>query len=519
MVVSRQKAAKATAAVMATVIVAGMLEFIKSVQMAKHFGTSARMDAFLFAFSIPNLFIQSLSVTVGVIFIPILMECRHGKGEVEADRFTSIAINLVALALLTLGLISILISPAVSSMAGFEEDGLRKATYLLIGLSPLMPLMGLSFFFKNILNTYGIFTMPALLQIIPTLLTIIAIAVLTKWAGIYSVVIGMIVGALLYLFFMGTIVLQRVNYSPVIDLSLPEVRKLWSGTMPLMLSAAGSQVNILVDRAIGVRFLPEGSISVLGYGSMIRDMTLNIFTLSLVGVIFPIMSAHATRDEMPQLNKTTMTALRLTAFVLIPTTILFSVLAAPIISLLFERGAFGPESTNNSADALRYLLLGLAPSGGCIILTRYLYAVQENNVVIRLGILAIILNIVLDLAFVNVLGVRGLALATSVVEIVFFIFCCAFWLKRERPAESGFAIKSLLKIMIASIITGVVSALMFSAINTLFFDAILFGKLYVILITVAAALLFYLAICHILKIKEFSLIRELALLVLSKKQT
>jgi len=468
----KRELTRATIGVSAAVFLSGTLEFISTIILAKYFGTTIYMDAYLFAISFTNLIFALSSVSLGMVLIPVFIEFRDKNDADKTDRFISIIINIVAIVLIVLALFGSIMASHICSLAGFRGDGLKIASNLFAILFFLTPIFGLISIEKNILNAYKRFSLPAFSSIMSPIIVIGAVVILTERFGIYSLASGIMIGSFLQMFLLGWLVLKIINYTPAIDVFMPEIKKVWLMTFPLMLSAAGVQINLLVDRIIGIKFLMVGDVSALNYASIIREVPLIILTIPFATVIYPAMSTLAISDGSHQLNNMIISALRLMVFLLLPITILLLLLDKPLITLLFERGVFNPISTQKTARALQYYMVGVLPVTMCIILTRYFYAIQAIGLIVKIGLSAVLLNIIFDIFLAKLLGVGGIALATSLVEIIFVIVCCFLWLKRNKgSAEIQSSLNSMgsafLKISFATIIMGIICYLTLDGMGSL----------------------------------------------------
>lgn len=519
----KRELTKAAIGVSSAVFLACILEFITSIILAKYFGTTIHMDAYLFAISFPNLVFSFLSVSLGMVLIPIFIEYRDKNGDDKTDRFISVMINIIAAALITLALFGSIMATHICSLAGFKGEGLRIASNLFAMLSFLTPIFGLISIEKNILNAYKRFSLPAFSSIISPILVIGAVVILTERLGIYSLTSGIIIGSFLQMFFLGWLVLRIINYTPAINVFMPEIKKVWLMTLPLMFSAAASQINLFVDRLIAIKFLAAGDVSALNYGSIVRETPIIIFTFSIATVMYPTMSRLAISDGLIQLNNMIISVLRLTVFLLLPITVLLLLLGKPLVALLFERGAFSPASTQKTVSALQFYMVGVLPVAMCIIFSRYFYAIQDIATPVKLGLMAVLLNIILDIFLTKLLGIGGIALATSLVEIAFLIVFCFLWIKRNREnAKIQFFLNSMgaafLKITFATLIMGIICYLTLDGTGLLtgYYGDTAF-KILRVMIPLTVASISYLVICYFLKVEEFRILREGVVSALSGK--
>jgi putative peptidoglycan lipid II flippase len=111
-------------------------------------------------------------------------------------------------------------------------------------------------------------------------------------------------------------------------------------------------------------------------------------------------------------------AMRLVLFLTLPAMVGLIVLREPIVALLFQRGAFDPQTTRLTSDALLYYALGLWAFSAVRIVVSTFYAMQDTRTPVIGATLAIATNILLGMALMGPMGHCGLALATALSSMV-----------------------------------------------------------------------------------------------------
>jgi putative peptidoglycan lipid II flippase len=152
-----------------------------------------------------------------------------------------------------------------------------------------------------------------------------------------------------------------------------------------------------------------------------------VVALSLATVIFPTMAAQFGRGALDELKRTLAGALRLVVFLIVPAALGLGLLRTPIVTLLFQFGAFNGGSTALVSDALGWFAWGLL--GYCVleILTRGYYAMQDTRtpVLLALGSMAITITLAAFAVFVLHADHTGLAfslaLATTLEAVALYV--------------------------------------------------------------------------------------------------
>jgi putative peptidoglycan lipid II flippase len=101
----------------------------------------------------------------------------------------------------------------------------------------------------------------------------------------------------------------------------------------------------------------------------------------------------------------------------VPATIGLIALAAPIVSLLYQRGSFSASDTPATAAALMFYAPGLLGYSAVKIVSPTFYALRDSRTPVAVSAVSVLVNVVLNLTLVRVLGYRGLALGTALAAL------------------------------------------------------------------------------------------------------
>jgi putative peptidoglycan lipid II flippase len=290
---------------------------------------------------------------------------------------------------------------------------------LTVGLTrmmfPYIFFIGLVALAMGILNAWKHFAAPALA---PVLLNLAMIACALLLAGvlaepILSLAIGVLVGGTAQLLFQALFIRRkkiavRFLFRPF----HPGVKRIGLLMAPSVLGLGVTQLNVLVSTLLA-SVLPEGSVSYLYYADRLLEFPMGIFAIAIATAILPTMSEQATKNDLPAMKETLSFALRFVFFVTLPAMIGLMVLRLPIINLLFQRGAFGPQAAAMTAQALLYYALGLAAFAGIRIVVPAFYSLQDTRTPVKVAFLALLANAGFGVVLMAPLQHGGLALATS----------------------------------------------------------------------------------------------------------
>jgi putative peptidoglycan lipid II flippase len=111
-------------------------------------------------------------------------------------------------------------------------------------------------------------------------------------------------------------------------------------------------------------------------------------------------------------------SLKLVFFLTLPSIFFLSIASKPVVSVLYQHGVFTYQDTIFTSQALIFYALGLFAYASVRVLAPVFYSLGDTKTPVKVSVLAVAVNIVLNLAFMRPLSFRGLALATSLSAMV-----------------------------------------------------------------------------------------------------
>jgi putative peptidoglycan lipid II flippase len=434
--------------------VAGLL---REVVAARAFGAEGAINAFTVAFQVPNL-VRALvaDLALGSAFVPVFSELLEKGERARAWRVASSLFFLFALALTALTALFILVAPWVMRPFGYEDDQADLVVGLSRALFPIVALLGVSGIVVGILNSYERFTIPALTPIFWNLAIIVALLVGVPEADSESAKLYVYAGGVL----AGTVIqvllpvpwLLRLDgkLRVLIDWRDPAVRRVFVLMLPVTLSLGLINFNLVVDSLFAARLIDENlAPAAINYAFRLYMLPQGMFSVAVATVLFPALSRLAARADVDAFRSTVSLGLRQIAFMLVPASTVGAVLCVPIVRLLYERGAFTPDQTGVVAAALAAFMAGLTFNGAMLMLNRAFFSLQSPWIPTAIALGNLVLNAGLDAALYRV-GVWGIPLATSVVNIAGSAALLIVLRRRLRRVEGERIATSVLKITVAA---------------------------------------------------------------------
>src|SRR5947199_26510 len=367
------------------------------------------------------------------------------RGGGAAWRLANLVVNALAIVVGTITLAGIWLAPAlVTAIApGFADiPGKVELTVTLTRIMfPFLLLVALAAVAMGILNTRHIFGVPAAASAFFNLGSIVGGLGCAAWlapgylsavlgrgpapdAGLVTramtgMAIGTLAGGLLQLLAQVPS-LWRVGfrYRPLLAGRDPGLRQVLRLMAPATLGAAAVQVNVFVNNNFA-SYLGNGPVSWLNVAFRLMQLPIGLFGVAIGTVTLPLVSRHGARGDTRAFRTTVGQALELVALFCLPAAAGLALLGVPVIGLVYEPGRFAPPDTDAAARALAGYALGLAGYAGIKVLAPAFYALDDARTPMRVSVLSMVTNYVLNWLFVRRLGFGhvGLALATSAVAL------------------------------------------------------------------------------------------------------
>ena len=425
-----------------------VLGLLRDIVIAAFVGATANADAFFVAFKVPN-FLRRLFAegAFSQAFVPVLAEYRErGSKELVRELLARVSGVLGGSLLLFTG-IAVIGAPVAAAVfaPGFLDDPRKYGlTADMIRITfPYLFLISMTGFCGAVLNSYGRFAVPAFTPALLNLSLIGAALVGTQWFAepVFALAWGVLLAGVAQLLFQWPF-LYRLELAPRPrwDTRHPGVRRIAALMAPALFGVSVAQINLLLDTVLA-SFLPTGSVSWLYYSDRLTELPLGVFGIAIATVILPRLSSFKAGDDAAKFAATLDWAMRSVLLIGLPAGAALALLAEPILATLFQYGALTATDVTMAALSLQAYSLGLLAFMLVKVLAPGYYARQNMSTPVRIGIIAMLANMLMNLMFVIPLhylwgiGHAGLALATSLAAYL----NAGLLLRglRRMPADTG----------------------------------------------------------------------------------
>ena len=418
---------KSTSIVSSMTLMSRVFGLIRDMVIAYFFGAGPAAAAFFVAFKIPNLLRRLFAEgAFANAFVPVLSEYKtlrsHGEVRELVDRVAG-NLGLILLVVTLLGVVGASVVAALFA-PGFiyrgQMEEFRMTQEMLRITFPYLMLVSLTALCGAILNSYERFAVPAFTPVLLNLSLILCALYLRPQMQepVYSLAWAVLIAGVLQLSFQLPF-LNRIHLMPrpKVDRHHEGVKKILALMLPALFAVSVGQINMLLDTVLA-SFLEIGSIPWLYYSDRLLELPLALFGIAIATVILPSLSASHTGKSPEEFSRTLDWAIRMVCLVGIPATAALIYLAEPLIITIFYRGDFTERDVLMANLSLKAYALGLLGHMLVKVLAPGYFARQDTTTPVKVGVVALVTNMVFNLLLIYPLAHVGLALATSISAFV-----------------------------------------------------------------------------------------------------
>ena len=400
-----------------------ILGFIRDILIARYVGVSVLSDAFFAAFRLPNFFRRVFAEgAFNSSFVPIFIEkLDHKKLHHENHDAKVFLANIFSILLYSLFIFVIILQifmPFFMKILfpGFFSDPEKSS--LLISFSHItifyLIFISLVSLCSGILNSINKFAVPASSPIILNSTLILMILLCGEMFPNYGYALswGVFIAGILQFIFVGFAVYKSgfLVYPKIPKLN-PDIRKFFRKLLPGIIGANVMQINLLVDSIFASMIM--GAVSYLYYADRINQLPLAMIGIAIGIALLPNLSRRIKGGEFESAIKLQNVALEAGLILVMPATLALTVLSYPIISTLFQRGAFGENESNLVSQALMFYSFGLPSFVLVKVMEPSFFSRGNTKTPMKIAILCLINNVILNYVFyVLEMGFVGIILAS-----------------------------------------------------------------------------------------------------------
>lgn len=442
-------------------ILSKIFGFGRYLTLAYYYGASNISDAYLISLTIPMTIFQFIGQGISSTFIPVFSRILENKE--NAHKHINNTINILFMISTLAIIISLLFTPFLVSLfaQGFDTPtriiAIRLTRILLLGIyfSVMMRIL------EGYLHSMGSFILPRLIGL-PFNIIIILSIIISTYTNIHILALG----TLLAMFCEFLIILissyhKGYRYSFHIDIKDPEFLLMLKLSIPAIISKSAKDINIIVDKTLSSR-LAIGGISALSYATRLTYFIQQTFVISIISLIYPRISQLSAQKNINHIKKITYRTINTINLILIPATLGIMIFSEPIVNLIFGYGAFDRNASAMTSQALIFYSIGIIGLGLTETLSRVFFSLQDTKTPMKASTISMLINIFLNFTLSPIMGLSGLALATSIASLSSTSILFIKLHKKLGPFDLKSLCISHLKMLLAGTIMIIISKMIYN---------------------------------------------------------
>jgi putative peptidoglycan lipid II flippase len=430
----------------------------------------------------------------------------------EANRIISSVSNLVFIFLFAASILAFVFADYVIRIfsPGLDAETAANAGKMLRIISVGITLTGAVNILTGVINAFEHFLWPAISGMFITVCTIFFMLFFTDRLGVFVLGWGLLAGTILQFLLLAHFAKKYgFRHSAVVDLNHPEIQKSLNLMFLYLIIIVLWGLNTVVNRYMASS-LPAGSITALAYADKLVQVPLIIFSGAIATAIYPFLSAQAAENKLEEIRQTISLSVRMSGFIFIPLAVTMMILAKPAIQLLFQRGAFDAAATELTSKILVFSCLQLFPTCAGAIMLRLLFAFQDLVSLLKVTLISLTVNIILNFLFMNLMNPPACGIALSTAASSFISVTLYFVILKRRISNlHGLTIlRSLSRIAAFSAVSGLAVFLAYSGLSGVFQDTV-FTRVAALVAATGAGALVFLALSAFFRLEEYLKVYQL----------
>jgi putative peptidoglycan lipid II flippase len=391
--------------------------FIRDVMIANYLGSGPVAEAFLIAQSLPNMFRRFFAEgAFNMAFVPMFAK-KLEAGE-DAQAFARDAYWGMAALLTVFSVIGHFAMPLLVLLmaSGFAGDARFDLAVVLGQIAfPYILFISLTALLSGVLNAMGRFLATAVVPVVMNIFLVAAMfaAFRFNWDMGRTLAWSVTLSGVLQLLFIWAVLRVtgfRVPFRwPVLT---PDLKRLAVIAAPAVLAGGVVQINLIVGRQVAS--FTEGAVAWLTYADRLYQLPLGVVGIAIGVVLLPDLSRRLRAEDDTGGRESFNRGGEFALFLTLPAAVALIAIALPIITVLFQRGAFTAEDSQNTAMALAIYALGLPAFVLHKVLQPLYYAREDTRRPFQFALASMVVNIVAALGLVPVMGFLAAAAGTTI---------------------------------------------------------------------------------------------------------
>ena len=391
------------------------LGLLRDMLIAAFFGTGIEADAYLTATRLPTmLFDIVIGGVISAAFIPVFNSVLEKKDKEKALEFANRFIGMVLLISGLITILGVVFSDSLITFMvpefGVEAHNLAKELTMI--MFPMIMFTGLAFSFVGILQSFGEFKIPAIMSLVSNLAVIVYFVLCGKRFGVYGLSVTMLLAwALQVIIQIPSLVKFEYKFRPTLNFRDENIKAAMKLALPMLISTWVQPLYTIINTRLASGM--ASGVSSLEYANRLYLVVTGVFSFVITNLMFPKMSRANVLGKEGEAKEMLVLSLRIVTFVILPVMAVFTVLAKPIIAILYQHGDFILEDTLRTGNALACYSLGMIGMAYNEILSKTFFSMKNSKTPMINALISLVVNVVVAYSLSGSFGISGLAIATA----------------------------------------------------------------------------------------------------------
>lgn len=415
--------ARNTLIVLAFSLMSKLLSLARESTIAALAGTGVEADAYYMVLSIYHVLELGLSTSIFQSFFPIYRRMAVEQvDEQKRMRFVNTAFTLLIICAVVLGVVELVSRELFISVfaPGFSGDTRSLTGYLMIFSAPMLVFIVAAECVSAMLRAHDRFANSQAREVATHIAAIAVVLLLYRSYGVTALGVSMLMGSLARLAVQLPALHRIHKLRPAFDFRNADVREMLRRIPAILISTSSTQIKNIVAKMMA-SMLPAGTVSALNYGHRLESALGGLLSTAMATGMYPEMVALFVRNEKEKLSRLLYRAIQIFALIVIPVCVGGFFTGEAIVSVVYQRGAFGASEVQTTASVFVAYLLGTFFHGASNIVSNIFFSAGNTKTPMIFNCVDLILNVVLSLVLMQFMGVVGLALAASLSTMT---VCC-----------------------------------------------------------------------------------------------
>lgn len=438
-------------------ILAKFIAFFTELIITFYLGTTYQADAFNMINGIHQVIYPMLSVGIWTVFLPEYNKQIIKKGVDYSDDLANKTLNIFIIFTLIITIILIIFSDIIVNLIapGFNSETQNLTSTLVKISAPQYIFIVIAAFYSAMLQSHNKFFASQIREIATYIPLIIVAIVFYQYFGVYILALGLLLGSLFRLIIQIPFINWGYKYKFIFDFKDSNIKGMAKKLPSVLLNSSVVQMNSLVDKILAST-LEIGAVSSLSYGQRLTNVFSGLISSAITTTMYPTLSRLVEEDKINEISKVINKTIYLISFIIIPLSIFSIFFSKDIISLVFERGAFNEKSVEITAIVFACYSVGILFSSIKDIFDTIFYSFGNTKTPMKISFCIITVNISLNLLLLNLLGIAGIAIASSIAVVIGSTYSYLN-IKKSISLKTNTLISEVVKIILSSGVANLIS--------------------------------------------------------------